>query len=314
MQSRRRSGVIGLGRQWDGRDRSLYERLAERLRVATVYDQVALRAAIEARKLGCEVSGGLQALAARQSVDIVHIPVRQWYGLQAVEAAVRHDRPVYCGLVPHDPPEAWEGVAALVRSSGIPFALELPRRQDPATRRLRELIEGPLGLVRSIHGVWRVDVPAPPSESGPLVVDLTASLIDLCRYFFSSDPTAIRSSTGSTDGFDLDFPGGGQARIEIVRVEDSSAPGFVVEAEHGSARVESIDRLRWNLGDAVFEETLQEHEPIGLRSLRGFLDGLDGLPADPGLGGIDDALAIARAVEGWRVSRAERRAIALRAY
>ncbi len=321
---RLRVGVIGLGRLWEARHKPALARLADRFEVVAVYDQSALRAALEARQLGCTACEGLTELIGRSDVDVVSVLTEQWFGLHPVELACQFGKPVYCALPPAADPEGFEAVAGAIRSSGLPFMPELARRFYPATERLRELLDGPLGPPRLITGHARLfgfdrySDPGPSTQLAPvsLMVDPGGNLVDWCRFLFRAEPVAVQAS-GTTvlpgaapecagpdfASLTLEFPAGGLAQIQISRYHRAAwgeasrilpAPGFQVLTERGAAWVELPDRVQWSSPEGRHDERLPMEPTVGERLCDQFGRFVRG-EAEPATS-LDDALAVARLV------------------
>ncbi len=341
---RLRVGVIGLGRLWEARHKPALARLRDRFQVVAVYDQVLLRAALEARQLGCTAAEGLTELVARSDVDVVYVLTPQWFGLHAVTLACRFGKPVYCALPPAADLAGLREVAALVRESRNLYVPELPRRFYPATLRLRELLATRLGRPRLVlgharlFGFDRYGDPGPSTQLSPssLMVDPGGNLIDWCRFIFESEPVAIHgcgmtlggsAGGGATDaGSDfesigLEFPGGAMAQIGVARYHRTlwgeasrflPQPGFQVFAERGAAWLEMPERLQWTDSEGVHEEHLPMEPSVGELLGDQFYRLVHGEPSLATT--IDDALAVALLTSTLQRSREEGRRIVVSEY
>lgn len=337
---RLRVGIIGLGRLWEARHKPALASLRDRFQVVAVYDQVRLRAAMEARQLGCAAAEGLTELIARPDVDAVYILTPQWFGLHPVELACRLGKPVYCALPPAADLAGIREVASLVRESGIPYMPEMPRRFYPATLRLRELLATRLGRPRLVlgharlFGFDRYGDPGPSTQLAPssLMVDPGGNLIDWCRFVFESEPVAIHgcgmslepsppSGVGGESGGDfeniaLEFPGGAMAQIAVTRYHRTlwgeasrflPQPGFQVFAERGAAWLEMPERIQWTDSEGAHEERLPMEPSVGELLGDQFYRLLLGEPSLATT--IDDALAVAQLTETLLLSREQGRRI-----
>lgn len=323
---RLRLGIIGLGRLWDARYKPALGRLTDRFQIVAVYDQVALRAALEARHLGCVASEGLADLIGRPDVDAVMVLTEQWFGLHPVELACQAGKPVYCALPPAGDQAGLEAVAGAIRSSGIPFLPELPRRYYPSTRRLQTLLAGPLGRPRLVTGQARLfgfdryGEPGPSTQLAPtaLMVDPGGNLVDWCRSLFDADPIALQAcgtqvlagpATGPEvhepdfQSLTLEFPDGGLAQLQISRYDRSvwgeasrilPPPGFQILTERGAAWVEPPDRVQWASPEGCHDERLPLQPTIGEQLCDQFARLVRGEPTQAPT--LDDALAVARLV------------------
>lgn len=331
---RLRVGIIGLGRLWEARHKPALARLRDRFQVAAVYDQVALRAALEARQLGCTAAEGLTALIERPDIDAVYVLTPQWFGLHPIELACAHGKPIYCALPTAADPSGWAEVASALRTRGTPFMPELARRFYPASLRLRELLATNLGPARLVMGHARLfgfdryGQPGPTTQlsPAPLTIDPGSYLIDWCRFVFGAEPTAILGFGGSVlpasgvegvsgpdfESVALEFAVGGLAQLSIGRYHrapwgDASrflpSPGFQVFAERGVAWLEMPDRIQWSDAAGSHEERLPMEPTVGEMLNDQFYRLVTGERSlAPGL---DDALAIARLVGALDRSRAE---------
>ena len=328
MATRVRLGVVGLGRLWEARHKPALGRLRDRFEVVCLYDQVARRAAIEARQIGCRTSDSLVELVTGREIDAVYVLSPQWFGWHAVELAVEHDRPVYCALPPAAHGPDLERASARLAQTGSVFVPELPRRVYPATLRLRELIETRLGRPRLVvgqsrlYGYDRYGEPGPTTQLAQtaLVIDPGGNLIDWCRFVFGEEPQQIERTAASLlpttesawgpdhESLSLRFPGGGVAHLWMGRYHQAAwgeasrflpGPGFQVYAERGAAWLEMPDRIQWSDEQGVHEERLAMDPTVGERlneQFRRQLLGESPTHLDPAPG-ITDALRIAHWVD-----------------
>ena len=328
--ARLRVGVVGLGRLWEARHRPTLARMADRFRVAAVYDQVGRRAAMEAAQLGCVAAEGLAALIERPDVDAVYLLTPQWFGLHAVELAAAAGKPVYCALPLAGDPADVAALAAAIRAGGAPFMPELARRFYPATLRLRELLASTLGRPRLIlghsrlFGFDRYGQPGPTTQlaPAPLTLDPGGNLLDWCRFVFQAEPTGLQGfgatalpgeSTGSGPdfaGFVAEFPGGELAQVGFGRYHRGPwgeatrflpQPGFQVYAERGVAWLELPDRIHWTDALGAHEERLPLEPSVGEvlnDQFHRLVRGAGSLAPT-----LEDALAVGRLVDDLERSR-----------
>lgn len=333
-RNRLRLGVIGLGRLWEARHKPALLRMADRVQVVAVYDQVAKRAEVEAASLRCVASSGLKALIDRPDVDAVSILTPQWFGLHALEIAAKSGKPIYCAVPPTTDTEGLERAAVAIREHGSPFMPEFARRFYPATLRLRELLATSLGAPRLIlghsrlFGFDRYGTPGPSIQLAPLSlsIDPGSFLLDWSRFIFSAEPTTVRGTQGfitnvsETDylSFTLEFPGGGMAQIGISRYDRGAwgdatrflpQPGFQVFAERGVAWLEMPDRVVWSDSSGTHDERLPMEPTIGELLNDHFLRMIRGEPSLAPT--IDDALAAIHLDRGLRESYSEGRVTSL---
>ena len=315
-------GVIGLGRLWEARHKPALARMADRFRVASVYDQVARRGEIEARSLGCHASSGIAALIDRPDVDAISLLSPQWFGLHALELAVASGKPIYCALPLASEPHVIDRLDPQLRDGRTIFMPEFARRVYPATIRLRELLATALGPPRLVIGQVRLSgfdrygQPGPSSQIAPasLLLDPGSYLLDWSRYIFGAEPTSVQGSGGvalpgsgggdhDTELMNVEFLGGGLAQWTVARYHRGAwgeaakflpTPGIQVFAERGAAWLEMPDRVVWADSAGTRDERLPLEPTIGealnaqfLRAVRGGSAVVPGWP---------DAVASARAV------------------
>lgn len=239
-------GVVGLGRLWEARHKPALARLQDRFKVVAVYDQVARRAALEAKNLNCAACLGLVELMERPDVDLIYLLTPQWFGLHAAELAALKGKPIYCGLPIASDPSGFEALATIVKDRKVPFMLELARRFYPVTLRLRELLATTLGEPKLVLGQSRLfgfdryGQPGPTTQNAPvsLLVDPGSYLVDWCRFVFQSDPVRLQgfgalglpsqgqnpspTPPGDFASLHLEFPMGKTAQIEVTRYDAKS--------------------------------------------------------------------------------------------
>lgn len=320
---RLRVGVIGLGRLWEARHKPALLRMTDRYCVTAVYDQVARRAAMEARQFHSAPCEGLVELIQRPDVDVVYLLSPQWFGLYPIRLAITAGKPVYCALPLAGERVELEALAGLIRESGAPFMAEMARRFYPATLRLRELLATRLGPPRLILGQSRLfgfDRYSPPGPAtqltpAPLRVDPGSYLLDWCRFLFQADPTIVHGDSGVVfpdreeggpdfESFTARFERGGVAQIAYYRYQGAAwgeasrflpQPGFQVFAERGAAWLEMPDRIQWTDEQGTHEERLPLEPSIG-EVLNDHFHRL--VRGDQSLAPtFDDALALARLVD-----------------
>lgn len=290
-QVRLRVGVIGLGRLWEARHKPALARMADRFRVAAVYDQVARRAEIDAAAFGCRAAEGVAELIERPDVDVVSLLSPQWFGLHALEVAVAAGKPVYCALPLAAEPALIDRLDAALRGGASVFMPELARRIYPASIRLRELLATALGPPRLLVGQVRLSgfdrygQPGPSTQiaPAPLLLDPGSYLLDWSRYVFGAEPTAIQGAGGflvpgsgagdpDVESISVGFPGGGLAQWTIARYHRGAwgdaakflpTPGVQVFAERGAAWVEMPDRIVWSDASGTHDERLPLEPTIG---------------------------------------------------
>jgi predicted dehydrogenase len=269
-------------------------------------------------------------LIAHPWVEAVYLLSPQWFGLYPIELACRYAKPVYCALALAARLDELEQMGQLVRTQGIPFMPELPRRFYPATLRLRELIATKLGRPRLVIGQARLFGFDRYSDPGPttqlsqtaLAFDPGANLIDWCRFVFQEEPSSIEGDATmvlpdpeSIAGPDFEasrlrFPSGGVAHIWMARYHQATwgeaarflpQPGFQVYAERGAAWLEMPDRIQWSDDSGTHEERLPMEPTVGEHLSEHFRRMVRGEPSLAPT--LDDALQVARLVQRLRESQ-----------
>jgi predicted dehydrogenase len=326
-----RVGLVGLGSAWEVRHRPALRALSDRFEVRAVCDQIALRAEQAAREWSAEPIDGFRAMARRSDVDALLLLSPQWFGSLPILAACDAGKAVYCANNFDLDLEQARRLKSRVEDAGIAFMAEFPRRQMPATLRLKELIATRLGQPRLLFCHLRV--PAEMS-SGPLRVggsspmhDLV-ELIDWCRYVVGRDPTSVMGmrhraqAEGAEDDYQmmsLDFsdleqgPGtGAAAQISCGRYMPSAWQEAVayrppaalqVACEHGIAFIDLPSTLVWFDRAGRHPESLDSERPVGEQLLGQFYRSVTSLVHSTS--GLEDAYRALAVVLQARASHAE---------
>jgi predicted dehydrogenase len=293
-QSPIRLGIIGLGKLWETRHRPALERMRDRFRIVTVYDQVQERARRTAAKIRCKHAESLSAAVNPDLVDAIYLLSPQWFDSYPIELAAQFGLPVYTS-VPIVSEMHASKIQQFVHSGKIQFMPEFARRQYPASRRLHELIENHIGPVRMILGQTRIAAfdrygqPGPNSQNIPVAlrVDPMYFLTDWARYVIQDNPTEIiqsdipiqigndqEANRSETDfcSFTLKFQSGALAQMTCYRHQQSlwgdvgrvpPSPGYQVFAESGMAVLEMPDFIRWHDNSGYHEERLPMNPSLG---------------------------------------------------
>jgi predicted dehydrogenase len=191
-----RVGLIGLGEAWETRHRPALRTLQDRFEVRAVCEQVAHRAEQAAREFGATAMDGFRAVCCREDVDAVLMLSEQWYGALPIYAACDAGKAVYLGAALQLEPDEAVKLKRRVEESGVAFMAEFPRRQAPATLRLKELIATRLGQPRLLFCHRRTPVQDKPTQKGkglPKANDNRdlMELVDWCRYVVGREPTSV---------------------------------------------------------------------------------------------------------------------------
>ncbi len=293
-----RVGLVGLGAAWDQRHAPALRALADRFEVRAVCEQVWHRAEHASAQFGADAVDGFRALVAREDIDAVLLLAAQWFGPLPILAACDTRKAVYCGAgLDVDLNEA-RMIRDRVEKAGIAFMAEFPRRQSPATLRLKELIATRLGPPRLLFCHLRAPSSHHPGAAsdglhcGATVNDLV-ELVDWCRYVVGEEATYVtglmHTSSASCQREDyqmlsLDFsssePGTGPiAQISCGRyvplewheaITYRPLAALQVSCEYGTAFLDLPATLVWFDEAGRHQESLESERPVGERLLAQF--------------------------------------------
>jgi len=299
-----RIGLIGMGGEWQSSHGPALRALADRFEVRAVCEQVSHLAEQVAMEFGAATVDGYHAMTRREDIDAVLILATQWYGALPILAACESGKAVYCAAgLDLEPAEAGL-VKQRVEKAGIAFMAEFPRRQAPATVRLKELIATRLGAPRLLFCHRRVSVDksktypsgGPPRRRGQY--DLF-ELVDWCRYVVGREPRWVSGlmhpgtqDPSTQDQVDEDYqmmslgfserddPGAGPvAQISCSHyfpagwkeaISYRPLAELQVSCEHGVAFVDLPSTLIWFDEAGRHQETLDSDRPAGEQLLRQF--------------------------------------------
>ncbi|REK09412.1 MAG: gfo/Idh/MocA family oxidoreductase [Planctomycetota bacterium] len=230
-----RVGLVGVGNAWEYRHRPALRASSDRFEVRAVCEPVAHRAEMAARDFNAEAVDGFRALVERDDVDVILVLSGQWYGALPILAACDAGKAVYCAAALDFDPDQARQIKQRVEASGVAFMAEFPRRQAPATVRLKELIATRLGSPRLLfchqrvptepHKADRTSPATPVSRTHDLV-----ELIDWCRYAAGCEPTSVLGLTHFGD------QGSQQIDYEMMSLDFADQPGTRITAQISSGR------------------------------------------------------------------------------
>lgn len=286
-----RVGLVGLGPAWDYRHRPALLSLGERFQVCAVSEQIGLRAKQVAGEFGATAVDGYRALTQRPDVDAVLMLSSQWYGALPILAACDAGKAVYCAAALDLEPGQAGDIKSRVEKSGIAFMAEFPRRQSPATLRLKELIATRLGAVRLVFCHQRLVVNQQKENAtkrfGSPVTRELIELVDWCRFVVGNNPVSVtgvsHAAASAPSGEDyhmmsLRFPSdagnpdGPVAQISCGRylpndwkeaVSFRPPAGLQVCCENGVAFVDLPSNLIWFDSAGRHQESLERDRPVG---------------------------------------------------
>jgi predicted dehydrogenase len=295
---RLRLGLIGLGNAWERRYRPALRALADRFEVRGVCDPVAHRAELVASEFGATSVDGFQVLVQREDIDALLLLATGWYGSLPVLAACETGKALYLGSGWDVKSDEVRRINGRVEAAGIACMAGLPRRQSPATLRLKELTATSLGAPRLLFCHRRLSRPkrrcGPPRRTGRRSIERElAELVDWCRYLVGSDPSSVTGMTwhgGRARGEDYrmmslhfserDQPGSGPvAQISCGRyipaqwaeaVTYRPLAALQISCERGIAFVDLPASLVWFDEAGRHQESLEDECPVGEQLLAQF--------------------------------------------
>jgi predicted dehydrogenase len=294
-----RVGLVGLGDAWEQRHCPALRALADRFEVRGVCEQVAHRGEQVAAQFGAAAVDGFHALVAREDVDAILMLAVQWYGALPILAACEAGKAVYCGAGLDLDLEEARRIKQRVEKAGIAFMAEFPRRQAPATLRLKELIATRLGRPRLVFCHLRS--PSSPQPGGPgggmhggAAGNELVELVDWCRYVVGQEATWVTGlmHRGPTESvpedyqmLSLDFSGrGGPGAGPVAQVSCGRyvpaewreaityrpLAALQVSCEYGVAFVDLPATLVWFDDAGRHQESLDSERPVGEQLLSQF--------------------------------------------
>ncbi|MDP6446220.1 MAG: Gfo/Idh/MocA family oxidoreductase [Pirellulaceae bacterium] len=327
-----RVGLVGLGDDWQSCHCPALRALTDRFEVRAVCTHVAARAEQAAREFGAATVDGFRALAARSDVDAVLLLSPEWYGALPILAACDSGKAVYCAAPLDIDLTAARQMKLRIEQSGVAFMAEFPRRNAPATLRLKELIATRLGEPRLVFCHVRKPQ-SPPSECDDLqssAIRDMMELVDWCRYVIAGEPTTVNGVQHLTPPdeqrrrdyqmLSLDFsaadqPGSGAlAHIssgEYLRHDWPKAASFRPPAElqvcceRGVAFLDLPSTLIWFDDAGRHHESLESERPVGEQLLTQFHRAVTSLVRKTG--DLEDAYramrVMLRADQSWKDGR-----------
>ena len=296
---RLRAGLVGLGDDWEKRHRPALHALGDRFEVRAVCEPVRRRAELAASEFSATAVDGFQVLIRREDLDAILILSAEWYGSLPILAACEAQKAVYLGRGLDLKPQEARAVKRRVEAAGVALMAEFPRRQAPATLRLKELIATALGPPRLVFCHQRLPIveqrnhcplhPRPPSLNQELV-----ELVDWCCYVVGTAPkwvtgvTRHRAGDGRGEDYQmlsLVFSQGGKpsrgpvAQISCGRyiparwseaVTYRPLAAMQVSCQQGIAFVDLPTTLIWFDEAGRHQESLGSERPVGEQLLSQF--------------------------------------------
>ena len=276
-------------------------------------------------------------MAEREDVDAVLVLSGQWYGALPILAACDAGKAVYCAAALDFDTEQARQIKQRVEASGVAFMAEFPRRQAPATLRLKELIATRLGSPR-LHVLPSAGCPpnrqggqrtvpqgrglahARPGRAGrlvPLCGRQRADLVLGLTHVTQSDPEQIDYEMMSLDFSGPSGPGTEiTAQISSGRYMPACWPEAVayrppaalqVACEEGIAFIDLPSTLVWFDKAGRHMESLDSERPVGEQMLSQFHRAVTSLVRSTS--GLEDAYRAMLIVQQAHRSHAEGRRI-----
>ena len=333
-----RVGLIGLGDAWEERHRPALRAMTDRFEVRAVFEEVRHRAELAAAEFGGSAVDGFRALVRREDIDAVMLLSAGWYGVLPLLAACDSGKAVYFGAGLGMAPDEIQRIRNRVEEAGIAFVAEFPRRQSPATLRLKELIATTLGLPQLVFCHQRLPVVSrgnrpPARRQRRSATQELVEMVDWCRYVVGREPKWVTSAMHRPGAeaaevdyqtISLDFSeshrvgSGPVAQISCGRYipEPWHEAGtyrppaaMQISCENGIAFIDLPSTLIWFDEAGRHQESLQSERPVGEQLLDSFFRAVTSLVTKTG--DLDDACRALSIVEEAARSHREGRRIAI---
>lgn len=329
-----RIGLVGLGDVWQMRHAPALRSLADRFEVRAICDPVRHRAEQAAAEFHAEAVDGYHVLVQREDIDAVLVLSPQWFRALPILAACESGKAIYCAVgLDLDAAEA-EAIRGRVEEAGVAFMAEFPKRQAPATIRLKELIVTQLGSPRLLFCHQRSvpdTTPTMPGVPSPTFRNAIGQ-VDWCHYVVDQAPTFVtglihRAADKESEDYrmlsvDFSAPGepgtGAIAQISSGRyvppkwqeaVSYHPLAELQVSCERGIAFVDLPATLVWFDEAGRHQESLESERPIGERLLTQFYRSITSLVRRSR--DLEDACLALKVVQAGRQSHEEGRRIEL---
>ena len=205
-------GLVGIGPLWESRYRPALRKLAAKLHVAAVYDNVASKAEHAAREMNARAVGGVAALADRVDVQALVLLDSGWQGSATLRLLSERRKPILVATPVNaelSELRQWHEQAV---AHGVTIMPAFPRRCTPASNRLQELMATQLGRpLRAEIAISPTSLQTLPfateSDFGgqpPPPQDPLLEWADWCHYLFRAAPQQM-TRRGDGQGLRLDF-------------------------------------------------------------------------------------------------------------
>lgn len=197
-------GVFGTGTIWQIRHKPALKKLKERFTIKALCDVRKEIVEKEAREVGCDYTSDFRQIVERKDIEAISLLTPPTVRVEAIKEVCHYQKALYCEKPLALNLEEAKKIAELVKESGIIFTTEFVRRFFPATKKLIEVLTNSLGKprlifsnsqsspVRSSVGNWMQN----QKLSGGYMMDFGVHLVDLCRFFFQTEASAVQSFGG----------------------------------------------------------------------------------------------------------------------
>lgn len=269
-------GLIGLGPCWESRFRPALAKLASKLQVVAVYDNVVSRAEQAARETKARVVGGVSVLADRVDVQALLLLDAGWQGAAVLRLLGGRRKPVLLAARVDVPLAELQQLHQHAVSNGLTIMPAFPRRCTPASNRLQELLATQLGRPlrveiaispASLHAVPFATEADFGGQARPLA-DPLLEWADWCHYLFRAAPQQV-TRRGDGQGLRLDFPPlVSNSSLQEPRIAELSlCPNAPISdhptldevhlrCERGDARLLGTTNLEWTADGGTHSEEL----------------------------------------------------------
>ena len=269
-------GLVGLGPFWESRYRPALKKLAAKLQVVAVYDNVASKSEHAAREMNARAVGGVAALADRIDVQALLLLDAGWQGTATLSLLSERRKPILLATQMNaalSELQLWHKQAL---SHGITIMPAFPRRCTPASNRLQELMATQLGRpLRAEIAIAPASLQALPFATNadfggqpPPPQDPLLDWADWCHYLFRAAPQQVTHRSDG-QGVRLDFPAlvlnGVSSPIRVADLSIGPTPPVAdqplldevrLTCERGHARLLGPTSIEWTADEGPQSEQL----------------------------------------------------------
>jgi predicted dehydrogenase len=192
-----RIGLIGQGRDWQGRYLPALRAMRDRFQVVGTYNHVHVLAENCAREFDAIPYVSFREMLAKAELDGVLVLEDGWYGLVPLLSAAEAGKAIFCGAEIDLSSAQASDLRRRIQTSGVAFMTEFSRRFAPATIRLKELIATRLGQPKLLFCHRRLACESKELRNCRTLESRSqrelVELIDWCHYIVGSPPTWVQS-------------------------------------------------------------------------------------------------------------------------